>query len=40
MEKALYQILLGRLFDTSTESQIINNKKGNQAINITPVVIT
>jgi len=35
METAPYKILLGRLFDTITESTIINDQEGNQTINIT-----
>jgi len=35
IEKKLYHILLGKLFDTITESQMVNNKKGNLTINIT-----
>ena len=30
-----YKILLGRLFDTITESTIVNDCEGNQTINIT-----
>ena len=35
METALYKILLGRPFDTITESTIINDREGNQTISIT-----
>jgi len=35
METAPYKILLGRPFDTITESTIINDREGNQTINIT-----
>jgi len=35
MEIAPYKILLGRLFDAITESTIVNNREGNQTINIT-----
>ena len=35
METALYKILLERPFDTITESTIINDREGNQTINIT-----
>jgi len=34
MDVAPYKILLGRPFDTITESTIVNNCKGNQTINI------
>jgi len=35
MDVAPYKILLGRLFDTITESTIINDCEGNQTMNIT-----
>ena len=35
METAPYKILLGRPFDTITESTIVNDQEGNQTINIT-----
>jgi len=35
METASYKILLGRPFDTITESTIINDQEGNQTISIT-----
>ena len=35
METAPYKILLGRPFDTITESTIVNDREGNQTINIT-----
>jgi len=35
METAPYKILLGRPFDTITESMIVNDREGNQTINIT-----
>jgi len=35
IEMAPYKILLGRPFDTITESTIINDWEGNQTINIT-----
>jgi len=35
MEMALYKILLERPFDTITESTIVNDREGNQTINIT-----
>jgi len=34
METAPYKILLGRPFDTITESTIVNDREGNQTINI------
>jgi len=35
MEMAPYKILLGRPFDTITKSMIVNDREGNQTINIT-----
>ena len=35
IETAPYKILLGRLFDAITESTIVNDREGNQTINIT-----
>jgi hypothetical protein len=35
MEYAPYQVLLGRLFDTVTKSQVTNDQEDNQFINIT-----
>jgi len=35
VEKTLYQILLRRYFNTNTKSQVVNDKKGDQTINIT-----
>jgi len=35
METAPYKILLGRPFDTITKSTIVNDREGNQTINIT-----
>jgi len=35
IETAPYKILLGRLFDAITESMIVNDREGNQTINIT-----
>ena len=35
MDVTPYKILLGRLFDTITESTIVNDYDGNQTINIT-----
>jgi len=34
MDVAPYKILLGRPFDTITESTIVNDREGNQTINI------
>jgi len=35
MDVAPYTVLLGRPFDTITESRIVNDKKGNQTVYIT-----
>jgi len=35
MDAAPYTVLLGRPFDTITESRIVNDKKGNQTVCIT-----
>jgi len=35
MNIAPYTVLLGQLFDTITESRIVNDKKGNQTVCIT-----
>jgi len=35
IKKTLYQILLKRLFDVITKSWVVNDKEGNQTINIT-----
>ena len=35
MDVVLYKILLGRPFDIITENTIVNNREGNQTINIT-----
>ena len=35
IDVAPYKILLERLFDTITESTIVNDREGNQTINIT-----
>jgi len=35
MDIVPYTVLLGRLFDTITESQIVNDKEGNQTVCIT-----
>ena len=35
VEKTLYQILLRRCFNINTKSQVVNDKKEDQTINIT-----
>jgi len=35
VEKTLYQILLRRCFNINTKSQVVNDKKGDQTVNIT-----